>query len=789
VTSVCEPSGPHVTLRRRLEISGVVQGVGFRPFVHRLATELGLAGWVRNTAKGVTIEIEGGADDIAAFERRLYSDAPVHAVLTRRETATARPTGARGFDIRESEGGDSDAPVIPDLATCAECLSEVLNPLDRRHAYPFTNCTNCGPRYSIIESLPYDRARTTMRRFAMCSACAREYHDPADRRFHAQPNACPACGPQLELWTCSGRVAARRHDALLAAAMAIRDGGIVAVKGLGGFHLIVDAANDTAVERLRFRKHRDEKPLAIMFESLTSVEAACAPSTLECALLTSPQAPIVLLRRRASGAMRHVSAAVAPRNPYIGALLPYTPLHHLLIRAIGRPVVATSGNLSDEPICTDEHEAVDRLESIADLLLVHNRPIARHVDDSVVRAVAGRVLVLRSARGYAPLSVDVEPDGPALLAVGAQQKNVLAVAKGNRAFLSQYIGDIGTPAACAAFRRTDSALRELFNVRPRMVACDLHPDYYSTRFARGRGIGVCAVQHHHAHVAACMVEHGLEGPVLGVSWDGTGYGPDGTVWGGEFLECTLARYARRAHLRTFLLPGGDLAATQPRRSALGLMYDVFRDGVTRLRDVAPIRSWSEGELRVMITALSRRINCPRTSSAGRLFDAVAAVAGLRQTTRHEGQAAMELEFAAEGASMGAAYDFRVIGDRAADPPYGSSASPEGPAGLWIVDWAPMLRQILDDLRGGVAAGVIARKFHDTCGCIIVDVARRVGLKDVVLTGGCFQNRLLTELTIDLLRAEGFTPHWHRLVPPNDGGIALGQLAVARRRWKEHASCA
>jgi hydrogenase maturation protein HypF len=774
VDPIASPVGV-VTERARIVVRGAVQGVGFRPFVFRLAQELGLAGWVQNAGHGVFIEVEGDRPALDAFLLRLEREGPPRAAITSLEVSFLDPAGYRDFVIAPSEaGGAVTALVLPDIATCAECLREIFDPADRRYRYPFTNCTNCGPRYSIIEALPYDRPHTSMKAFAMCAECRREYADPRDRRFHAQPNACPACGPALELWDDSGAVLARADAALRAAVAAIAEGRIVAMKGIGGFLLLADALREEVVRRLRARKRREEKPFALLYPSLEAVAADCEVSPLEARLLRSPEAPIVLLRRRAGAA--RIAPAVAPGNPYLGVMLPYSPLHHLLARDLGQPVVATSGNVSDEPLCTDEHEALARLRGIADLWLVHNRPIVRHVDDSIVRVVRGRELVLRRARGYAPLPVPLRAPVSPLLAVGAHLKNTVALAVDRHVFVSQHIGDLETAQAVTAFRRVIASLTELYRASPGRVAADLHPDYVSTQHARTLGVPVVFVQHHVAHVLACLADNDLEGPVLGVAWDGTGYGLDGTVWGGEFLVADTRSARRVASFRSFRLPGGERAIREPRRTALGVLYEVWGARAADAVDLPPIAAFAPHERTVLVQMLERRVNAPLTSSAGRLFDAVAALLGLCQRASFEGQAAMAVEFAVdEREPRPARYPFRV---QAASSGAGATAAvgPERPA--FLVDWQPLVEAVVDEVRAGADTGRIAARLHHTLAAIIVDVARRVGLERVVLTGGCFQNRYLTECTIDALASAGFKPYWHQRVPPNDGGIAVGQVIFA-----------
>jgi hydrogenase maturation protein HypF len=751
-------------VRARLTIRGAVQGVGFRPCVFRLATDLGLSGWVNNSAEGVFIELEGRRAQVQRFILRIESEKPPRSSIQSLEMFWLEPAGYSRFEIRASDPrGTKSALVLPDIAICPDCLREIFDPRDRRYLYPFTNCTNCGPRFSIIEALPYDRSNTSMRGFEMCVRCRAEYENPLDRRFHAQPNACPDCGPCVELWEpLSGKALCSHHCAIEEAGKAIRNGKILAVKGLGGFHLMVNARSEEVVRRLRKRKRREEKPFAVMFPSLEAVRQESEPSEAEERLLLSAESPIVLLRRKARSLLNQsqVANSVAPGNPFLGVMLPYTPLHHLLLAQIDFPVVATSGNLSDEPICTDEREALRRLNGIADLFLVHNRPIARHVDDSVVRLMAGRELVLRRARGYAPLPIQLKDPLPPTLAVGAHLKSAVAISVERQVFISQHIGDLETVAALTAFRRAANDLSELYETRPTRIVADTHPDYVSSRFARESGLPVVHVQHHYAHVLACMAENELESPVFGVAWDGTGHGPDGTVWGGEFLKITGTGFERFAHFRTFQLPGGEAAIKEPRRCALGLVHEIFGDAIFAMPDLPPIRAFSPIELRVLRTMLERQVNTPRTSSAGRLFDAVSSLLGLRQVTVFESQAAMELEFATEGVTTEQTYrvEFRAE----------------------VVDWEPMIREIVEEVLSGTDRRRIAAKLHNTFTEVIVGEAHRALEEHVVLAGGCFQNKYLTERAVRRLTAEGFRPYWHQRVPPNDGSIALGQALAASR---------
>lgn len=747
--------------RLRMIVRGAVQGVGFRPFVHRTASELGLAGWVRNTAAGVAIEAEGPGDRLDVLVDTVLHRSPAPASIDGVDLDDAEPVGGSGFSIRDSEtAGAPVARVLPDRATCDDCLRELFDPADRRHRYPFVNCTRCGPRYSIVEAVPYDRSRTSMRRFAMCPACQREYEDPADRRFHAEPNACLVCGPRLDLWSPDGTSRARDDDALQGAAAAIRAGKVVAVKGIGGFHLMVDARDEAAVRRLRAAKVRPTKPFAVMFPSLAAIGDACRLTVEEERLLGDPSRPIVLVRRAADDGL---APSVAPGNPYVGALLPYAPLHHLLIHDLGFPVVATSGNRGDEPIATDEHDALRRLAGIAHLFLVHDRPIVRSLDDSVMQVMCGRPQVLRRARGLAPDPVirGGWPDG--ILACGAHLKATVALTVGGNLVVSQHLGDLETGPARDAYRQALDDVARLHEVRPRLAVRDAHPDYASSHAAEATGAAVVAVQHHVAHVAACMAEHDLAPPVVGVAWDGTGYGPDGTVWGGEFIRITETGWQRVAHLRPFRLPGGEAAAREPRRSALGLLAEVFGPDAFGMTGLAPVASFATGELAVLRTALARGLNAPWTTSAGRLFDGFAALCGLAQRTSYEGEAASALEWAAEGSRTGRSYDLPVI-DRGLAP--------------LLVDWGPALAAAVADLADAVPPAAISEALHNGLARAIATVAVQLEAKQIVLTGGCFQNRCLTEATVAGLRAADRSVFWHGRVPPNDGGIAVGQAAWA-----------
>jgi hydrogenase maturation protein HypF len=790
-------------------VRGVVQGVGFRPFIYNTACANRLSGWVQNRSGVVLIEAQG---DRAALDGLLCAirhshppQARIEAVEVQSIACQDQQADAPEFHIRASSAEAAPTPAIPaDMATCDLCLAEIRNPTERRYRYPFTNCTNCGPRWSIIRQLPYDRPRTSMAQFELCPECAAQYADPADRRFHAQPIACPRCGPTLQLLDAQGHElatsgataglssSARAAAALDMAAQAVLDGRIVAIKGLGGFQLLADAGNADAVALLRQRKRRPDRPFALMFATLDDVRRCCEVSEAEARALASPQAPIILLRRRADWdspifVARKLEqsptlnpqipkspnplSSIAPGNPYLGVLLPYTPLHHLLMDAIGRPVICTSGNLSEEPMVTATEEALQRLGCIADVFLTHDRAIVRPVDDSVARCDAQGLQLLRRARGYAPLPIELACQGPTILAVGGHLKNTVALGLAGRPMqvvVSPHVGDLDSVLSIDVFRRAIDDLLEFFAATAAVVACDLHPDYASTRHAeqlaaRG-GVPLVRVQHHHAHVAACMAEHRLDGPVLGLSWDGTGYGTDGTVWGGEALVCDGGDFVRAAHLRTFPLPGGDRAVREPRRAALGLLYEIMGDAATDWLHGDADR-FSSYELKTLFAALDCSLNAPRTSSMGRLFDAVAALCGLPQVISFEGQAAMALEFAADS-HVADAYPFPL-----------SEAMPA------IADWEPMLRAVLADRAYGVPIGRIGARFHNALAELAVATAHRAGVPQVVLSGGCFQNALLSDSVRQRLCAAGFSVYTHRLVPPGDGGIALGQVFVAAQQMQ------
>ncbi|MFL5792603.1 MAG: carbamoyltransferase HypF [Actinomycetota bacterium] len=757
--------------RARVRVEGIVQGVGFRPFVHALAGRLGLAGLVGNDAGGVFVEVEGAAETVERFLEALSAEAPPLAVIERVTATPLAPTGTPGFAIAPSKtGGQRQTLVSPDTATCADCLRELADPADRRFRYPFINCTNCGPRFTIVRDVPYDRPATTMASFAMCADCAREYHDPADRRFHAQPVCCPACGPALRLLDRDGR--ATDGDPLAEAAARLRAGAVVAVKGLGGYHLAADAAAEPAVAALRARKHREDKPFAVMVADLDGARSLCLVDPAEEAMLASPRRPIVLLRRLPGAA---AAEPVAPGNRSLGVMLPYAPLHHLLLDEVGRPIVLTSGNVSDEPIAYRDADALERLGGIADWFLVHNRPIHVRADDSVVRGFRGRELPLRRSRGFAPQPLGLPWPFPRhVLACGAELKHTFCVARDGHAFVSHHIGDLENYETFRSFTEGVGHFRRLFAVEPEVVAHDLHPEYLSTKYALELdGVELEGVQHHHAHVAACLADNGEPGPVIGVAFDGLGFGTDGTIWGGELLVADLRGFRRAGHLEVVPMPGGAAAIREPWRMAAAWL-DAALGGRVPERLAVVGRNRDRWE-RVLSLARSGTAS-PATSSAGRLFDAVAAILGVRDAVNYEGQAAVELEQLADPGEP-AAYPVRVA---AAD-------ARGGPLRLAGTD---LVLAVVEDLEAGVAPPLVAARFHNGLAAATVAACQALreesGLGTVALSGGVFQNMLLLERMVAGLERTGFRALVHSRVPPNDGGISLGQAAVAAARLRARA---
>ncbi len=749
----------------RVSVRGVVQGVGFRPFVYRLAREHNLKGWVRNTSGNVEIEVEGEEATLESFLSALEAQAPPMARIESVETAFYPPQGYTGFQIGESLSREGQYQLVsPDIATCPDCKQEIFSHDDRRFGYPFTNCTNCGPRFTIIEDIPYDRPQTTMRKFQMCPQCQQEYDDPMDRRFHAQPNACPECGPSLELVDGNGsRVDC--HDVIEAASRLLKEGRILAIKGLGGFQLACDATSEEAVNTLRARKRRPSKPLAVMMGTIQGVEKHCLVFTEERKLLESAQCPIVLLRWKPGS---NIAKAVAPNLKYLGVMLPYTPLHHLLLKEAALPLVMTSGNLSEEPIAKDNDEALRRLGGIADYFLLHDRDIYARYDDSVCM-VEDVPQVIRRARGYAPYPIFLPFQARQILACGAEDKNTFCLTKDEHAFLSQHIGDMENEETLGHFENTVELYKKLFRVEPEIIAGDMHPDYLATKYAEelaSRGnIRLVPVQHHHAHIASCLAENKVEGPVIGVAFDGTGYGTDGTIWGGEFLLADWRGFQRVGHLEYVPLPGGEAAIRKPYRMVLGYLYTLL--GVDFTLEGLPFDGLNPAELDIIKQQLKRKINSPLTSSAGRLFDAVSALAGVRREIDYEAQAAIELEMLApDETDKSESYPFSIVEE----------------GGIGVVKLKELLAAVVWDVRNQVPVPVISLKFHHAMAEIITAMCKMIknetGIGQVALSGGVFQNRRLLKLATYALQRENFSVLTHRLVPCNDGGISLGQAVIA-----------
>jgi hydrogenase maturation protein HypF len=759
--------------RREISVRGIVQGVGFRPFIYALARRHGLAGLVRNDAEGVHIEAEGSLEELDLFLREIEEEAPPLAVV---EAVAWRPLAVRGereFRIEESrEGARRRALISPDVATCEDCLAELSDPTDRRYRYPFTNCTNCGPRFTITRSVPYDRAMTTMAHFEMCSECQREYDDPSDRRFHAQPNACPACGPRVRLLDRFGHeLHVKPGDSILRTAQILRGRAIVAIKGLGGYHLACDPFDAKAVRTLRGRKVRQDKPFALIARDLEQVRELCRVGQEEERLLTSPARPIVLLERLEDS---EVAEEVAPRQKTLGVMLAYTPLHHLLLHDAGRPLVMTSGNNSDEPIAYRDEEAFEQLGDIADFFLVHDRPIHMRCDDSVVRVTGEKTYQLRRSRGYAPAPLGVaERFDLHTLACGGELKNTFCVAKEHHVFLSHHIGDLENYETLRSFQEGVEHYCRLFDVQPELVACDLHPEYLSTKYAREleeAGLPAVGVQHHHAHIASCLADNERPGEerVIGVALDGTGYGTDGAVWGGEFFEGSIQEeFVRRAHLEYAPMPGGTAAIREPWRMALAQLIALYGEEEVLKLPLGAVRRAGERNVRLISRLVERKLNTPPTSSAGRLFDAVAALVGVPGSRRatYEGQAAIELELAADGPVI-QSYPFRLRDEG------------EG----WVVETREILSGVVEDLVAGREVGEISSKFHGTMAKLVVAGCERIresgGVSTVALSGGTFQNLLLLNQVVELLAGKGFTVYRHQRVPTNDGGLALGQAVLA-----------
>jgi len=751
-----------VIKRVRYLFSGVVQGVGFRPFIYRMATKHSLSGFVQNRSDGVIVEIEGTAWSVASFISGVNTELPPLADVSGITCEDVEIQNDSVFRIIESEAhGPAKVLITPDIATCSECLTELFDPKDRRFRYPFINCTNCGPRLTIIKDIPYDRINTSMNCFPLCPLCGKEYENPADRRFHAEPNACPACGPSLMILDEIGNPLPDK-DPLQKAIDLLCDGYVLAIKGLGGFHLAVDAANDEALQRLRSRKYREEKPLAIMVKDLEAASRIAWIGNEEAALLCSPQRPIVLARKKKT---REISPAVAPGVSDLGIMLPYTPVHHMLLEKHFQALVMTSANQVDEPICITNREAIKRLHGIADYFLVHNRDILVRCDDSIASVSAGKKRMLRRSRGFAPKPIVLKKSYPEILALGPQMKTTICILKGNLAFLSPHIGDMETPEARDFHQESLTLMQKIAESRPEIISCDLHPAYYTTKLAENLGVSrIIQVQHHHAHIVSCMAENGIEGEVIGIAMDGTGYGTDGSVWGGEFLIADEAFFTRAGHIRTYLLPGGEKAIREPWRIAASLLKETYGmnwpDFAKKL-NIVPQESYYE----IMDRIMAQKFNSPMTSSLGRLFDGVAAILGIRHTVTFEGQAAMELEALAKSKTD------NIL-------PFDISES----GGVLCLDFSSMIRVIVEEVLTGKSRGEIAYTFHMSLTVafrrIAETIRKKTGLNRIVLSGGCFQNRILTEGVIMELEKSGFAVFFHEILPTNDGCISLGQAVCA-----------
>ncbi|MFY0609553.1 MAG: carbamoyltransferase HypF [Candidatus Atelocyanobacterium thalassa] len=750
--------------RLNIIIKGIVQGVGFRPFIYKLSIKLDLKGIVINSGSGVIVEVEGNKYNLQSFLLKIHEEKPVISKIDIIKVITLKPVGYPTFEIKNSINDKKNVTVPPDLATCQDCLEEISDPNNRRYLYPFTNCTNCGSRYSIILGLPYDRSQTSINKFTMCKFCKEEYKDSLGKRFHSQVNFCPYCGPELKLLNNKGQILSYSLEALRQCINELKAGKIIAIKGLGGFQFITNARNINSVNKLRKYKNRPAKPFALMYSSLEAIRTDCQISLLEKELLISPQAPIVLLKRKTNNSL---NCNIAPNNPYLGVMLSSTSLHYLLLKELNFPLIVTSGNINSEPICIEEGEAIQSLGPIADSFLVHDLPIIRPIDDSVVRIIQGRKSFIRCARGYAPISLMMNKqlysnykkfiNIPNVLAVGSHTKNTVAILKNNQIFVSQHIGELSTLKTFESFKNTINSLKALYQFKPQIIVCDKHPDYVSSHFAKAQKLPLGKVQHHYAHVLSCMLDNQLKPPVLGIAWDGTGYGNDSTIWGGEFILVLNNYYERIAHFHPFKLPGGDKAIKDSKRSALGMLYEIsnFKDNL----ELSFLKEFSKQELSLLQQMLSLNINTFLTTSVGRLFDGVAAILGICYENTFEGQSSMMLEHATISSETEDSYTYTI---RETKYPY-------------IVDWKPIIKEIIQDLLSKVPYGEISVKFHNTLAEIIVDIAKISQIKNILLTGGCFQNKYLTERVIFRLEQENLVPFFHKHIPSNDGGIALGQI--------------
>ncbi|MFT6924680.1 MAG: hydrogenase maturation protein HypF [Psychromonas sp.] len=747
--------------RCRITVEGRVQGVGFRPFVAVTAARLKLSGWVRNIRQSVLIEIQGEAAETQRFLRQLQSKAPALAKIEQMNHQQIDSIDQTGFHILESSGQNEGAVSIsPDIGICKDCQKELFAKNNRRYRYPFISCTQCGPRYSILKTLPFDRVNTTLNVFPMCDDCLIEYKNPMDRRFHAQGINCAKCGPQISFVNQPGQRIAEKEPALSLAIAALQAGKIIAVKGLTGFHIMVDACNHQAVLRLREKKQRPAKPFAVMYPQLSMLEADCLLGEEEKLLLSSAIAPIVLLENRYSNHL--LSPAIAPDNPYLGVMLAYTPLHQLICRALNKPLVVTSANRSGEPVCCDNEQAVAQLSQMVDGFLLHDREIYQGLDDSIVKFVNHQPMLLRRARGYVPDYFPLDSEYPSIVALGGQLKNSIAMSKGKRLYLSQYIGDLDNLAALHRHQRTQKIMSRLLGIKAEFVACDLHPDYVTTQLARELHLPVVSTQHHLAHLYAAMIEHRIAGPAFAAVWDGNGYGQDGTLWGGEFMAVTADEAQRVASFLHFKLPGGVAAIKEPRRVAIALLYEIYGTALTANEALKSLSPFGSSTIKQLLKMLSNNINSPLTSSAGRLFDGISSLLNLVHVNSFEGEAAMQLEFEAKKSK-----------DRGTYPaPVDFTVTPN------IIDWRPMLAAIITDIGNQVSSAIISKRFHNSCASIILKIAQHYKVKQLLLTGGCFQNSLLIETTFAFLQQQGITVLWHQKLPANDASLSVGQVRAA-----------
>jgi len=751
--------------RFRIQIQGTVQGVGFRPFVYRIAKEKNLKGFIRNNSEGVLIEVEGEEENLKSFIFDLETKKPPLSEYTFFKIKEINLKKDKDFLILKSdEKGEKIAFILPDIATCDECVKEIFDSKDRRFNYPFTNCTNCGPRFSIIQNIPYDRKNTTMKIFEMCPECKEEYENPLKRRFHAQPNACPICGPYVYLIDSKGNLICEREEAIEKTLQFLKQGKIIALKGIGGFQLLTNALSDNCVCELRKRKKRDEKPFAIMFKDIKHIKKYAFISEIEERILLSPSSPILIVKAKEN---TDLSKYCAPFNPYIGVMIPYTPLHHLIISKIDFPLICTSGNLTEEPIAFKNEEAFSRLRNIADYFLMNNRPIERYIDDSVVKIINKKPVIIRRARGYAPIPFVLKKTLPQILALGSYLKNTIAISKSNRIIVSQHIGDLDNEKSFNAFKKVIEDFKRLFEFKPEIIVCDAHPEYLSTKYgekiSKKENIPLIKAFHHHSHIVSCMIDNEIEEKVLGVSWDGTGYGRDGKIWGGEFLICDFKDFERLASFREFGLLGGDKAIKEPSRSAIGVLYEIYGEEAFDM-DLEPVKNLSENERKIFKTAYRKNLSIFRTTSVGRLFDAVSSILGLRQKITYEGQSAMMLEWIAEDCKDNpkSFYDFEITKSK-----------------YYVIDWIPLFKGIIYDFKNKKEKSFIAYKFHLTLSEIIKKISEIAGDYKILLSGGVFQNKLLTELVFKKLKEKKV--YMHSRIPPNDGGISAGQVMIGYKK--------